>query len=726
MYKKNKRGGNVRKTGKKKINQKLLLIISLVLVIILITNVILFKLKSNRKEDNLVYEKFDAIGGKIDDNQYYIFGAKNDITFKIEKQDNFSYKIYDQDKNDVMVNYTEEDNILTIKYPDEFYNYGKTYYLEIENGKFLDDKYKDYNKIIFSIARPAKQSYTLNDNVINVNNKDIIIDGNIIKTNNEYKDNDIILVYDNEVIKKAYEIVKKKDNNQYEYVIPNIKEIFKEIDYYGKEKINLANFENDSNFNLFLMSTIKEKVLNSFVGTVYAKENVTINKPVWNKKEQCLDVGITIDMNNSKDFLTNHNAKIDLTLSVSINLYRDITLDNYDYALVINYKTKINNNLKHINNDFNNFYETIKDKDTIDNFDTKWIEENYSKLSNDKVKINKSLGNVNVTTKIPGLYLSLDLGVLFDIDTKSIINSSLTSDNTLIVGYNNDIGIYKDYSLNNNSNINFIGEDNSKVGSTINTNLDFLNIYNLNAKIINGLYTNGKSTVTVDKMDDKDIGITFDINGESGFYGNYLVSINKKEEVILFDNKEPIAKYEKNVKLVKKQEEKKNESNDENKSTYKYTSEQVRGMLQQGYDSLNDKGEWNSSMGTMIIDLNTNKTIDVNKNEFVVTWNYNNGAASYICTYNYVDETMKCDNFEGAQNYIKSLCNNLYNEYLKYQQTGETEIEEAMEWEDMYGELDACYYEAISVTEPTNFKDDIKKVLNATNLTFEDLNVLKS
>ena len=84
MYKKNKRGGNVRKTGKKKINQKLLLIISLVLVIILITNVILFKLKSNRKEDNLVYEKFDAIGGKIDDNQYYIFGLIQDIYHKLE------------------------------------------------------------------------------------------------------------------------------------------------------------------------------------------------------------------------------------------------------------------------------------------------------------------------------------------------------------------------------------------------------------------------------------------------------------------------------------------------------------------------------------------------------------------------------------------------------------------------------------------------------------------
>ena len=282
MYKKNRIGGKVKKIGNNKFNQNLLLIISVVLVIILIITLVLFKIISNQKADNLVYEEFDEIGGKIDDNQYYIFGAKSDITFKVEKQDNFSYKIYDQDKKEVWVNTTEEDNILTIKYPDEFYAYGKTYYLEIENGKFLDNKYKDYNKIIFSIARPAKQSFTLNDNVINVNIKDITIDGNIIKTNNEYIDDDIILVYDNEKIKKAYKLVKKKDNNQYEYEIPNMKEIFKDIDYYGKEKISLANFQNDSNFNLFLMSIIKDKVLNSLVSTVYAKENVTINKPIWN------------------------------------------------------------------------------------------------------------------------------------------------------------------------------------------------------------------------------------------------------------------------------------------------------------------------------------------------------------------------------------------------------------------------------------------------------------
>ena len=716
----------MKKIGKGKLNQKYLLIISIILIIILITIVVLFKIKSNQKVDNLVYEEFDAIGGKIDDNQYYIFGAKNDITFKVEKKDNFSYKIFDQDKNEVIVNTNEQDNILTIKYPNDFYDYGKLYYLEIENGTFLDNKYKDYNKIIFSIARPAKQSYTLNDNIINVNVNNITVGDKLIKTNNEYKDDDIILVYDNEEILKAYKIVKKKDNNQYEYVIPNMKEIFKDIDYYGKERINLDTFENDSNFNLFLISTIKEKILNSLASTVYAKENVTINKPVWNKREQCLDVGITIDMNNSNEFLANHNTKIELTLSVSIDLYRNITIDNYDCALVINYKTNVNSNLKHINNDFNNFYEIIKDKDKIDNFDTKWIEENYGKLSNDIVKIDKSLGNANVPTKVPGLYLSLDLGVLFDIDTKSIITSSLTSDNTLVVGYNN-VGIYKDYTFNNNSSINFIGEDNSKIGSTINTNLDFLNIYKLNTKLMNGLYTNGKSTVTVDKKDDKDISITFDISGNSGFYGKYLVSTNSTEETNLFDNQEAIAKYEKKVKLLKKQEEeKKDERSDENKVTYKYTSDQVRKMLQQGYDSLKDKGEWNSSMGTMIIDLKTNKTIDVNKNEFTATWNYNYEASSYSCTYNYVDNTMKCDNFEESQNYIKGICNNLYNEYLKYQKTGETEIDEAMEWEDMYGELDSCYYEAISVNEPTDFKDDIKRILDEASLTFEDLEVLKS
>ena len=90
MYKKNRIGGKVKKIGNNKFNQNLLLIVSVVLVIILIITLVLFKIKSNQKADNLVYDEFDAIGGKLsDDNQYYIFGAKNDITFKVKKQDNF-------------------------------------------------------------------------------------------------------------------------------------------------------------------------------------------------------------------------------------------------------------------------------------------------------------------------------------------------------------------------------------------------------------------------------------------------------------------------------------------------------------------------------------------------------------------------------------------------------------------------------------------------------------
>lgn len=719
----------MKKIENKKVKQRILLILLVVLIVILTVIIILFQIKNNKKEDNLVFEKFDSIGGNISENEYYIFGAKRDISFEVEKKDNFSYKIYDNNKKEVLVNTVDKDNILTINSPNNYYNYGEIYYLEIENGTFVNKEYGNAKMIIFSIERPAKQVLELNDGLIKVKEEDVSINGKIIKSKENFKVGDILLVDNDEKLKETYKITKKINNNDYEYQIPDIKEVFNDIDYYGMESINLSTFENDNDFNLLLISILKEKILNGLINTVNANENIEINKPVWNKKDNTLDVKITIDMPNNKEFLANHNSKIDLTLSLAIDLYRNITLDNYDYALRIKYKTKINSNLKHVDNEFNDFYNDIKNVEKIDNYNTTWLEEKYSEIKRDKVSVNKSLGKGIFNTKVPGLYLAIDLGILFDIDTKAIIDSDYNGESVLIIGVNSTLGTYNYHSENSVANINFVGNNKMKMGSNIKTELNFLNLFNLGTNMSCGMNNDGVSTISVDKRDNVVTDVNFIINGAVVTYNTYEYHTNFGEDKILYSNEQKINDFKKEIKLVKKQnekqDEKKEENTDNNKVTYKYSADKVREMIQKGYDNLNSEEEWEIDMGTLLNDITIQKTINVNKNEFISVADYNHGAIIYTCVYDYVNDTMNCDNFSNAQNYIKGKCDVLYNEYLRYQQTGETEMEDAKEWEDLYGDINACYYDGIPKSEPKNFKSDIKKIIDNVGLTFDDLEVLK-
>ena len=732
----NNEGGNMKRIEKRKINQNQLLLIALLLVVLLIGMIILFKVKSNHPKDNFVYQEFDAIGGMIDNDKYYLFGAKRDISFKIQKADNFSFKLLDEDGKQINVKSTEEDNQITILAPEELYEEGKTYYLSIQNGIFLDDKYSAANEIIFSILRSTKQSSILKDDLLSVNIKDIKITDNKIKLDGSYKENDIILGYDKNNLSAVYKIVKKSDNDSYEYIIPEMSEIFKKIDYYGMEKIDLSDYANNNEFSLSLISTIKAAIINSLADTVYAKEDVTINKPVWNKKDNTLKVGITIDTANKEKFLTNHNAKIELIMTISADLYYDITSDNYDYILVLKYNTTMNHNLINTDNSFTNFYNDIKGKDTINDYDIKWVEENYSKINIDKVNLNQSIGNILVNTNVPGLNLLLDTNINFDINSKVFLDSSFTDDSKLIIGFNNKNEIYHSYQSTNTGNGNFVGDMNNKTGTLINTKLSFLNILNFNVEIDSGIYSEGKSTITVDTNDDISKDITFNIDGNYLKYQTCLVQFNNSEKKTIIDNKNSLNKYSKKIKLLGKKVQKEDEDNNEeiaehkdnvnnNTVDYKYTADKVRELLQQAYDDIASQGEWQTMMGSLNVNINVNKTIDVNTNQITGIWNYNFGAASYTCSYNYLTEEMNCNNFENVQNYIKGICDNLYSEYLKYQETGETEMESAIEWEEMYGELDACYYDSISRTAPVDFKDDFQKILNKTDLTTEDLGVLK-
>ena len=284
---------------RKRINKKKLVIALIILLLLLLGLTIGIYYLINKKEkpsQHLIYDEFEMIGGKLDNDTYYLLGASNDIAFEVITENSFSYEVKDSDGNKVNSQVTESNTMggIKIKAPGSLYEEGKTYYLKINNGNFKDKKYKDFKEIIFKVTRPAKQGMTFKENAIKVDIKDVEINDNAIKGTDEYNENDIIVVYDNNKLLSAYKIDKVIEKGNYQYTIPKINEVFSDIDYYGKEKINLSDFQNDKNFNLFL---------NSLIHTVYAKEDVTISKPVWNKKDGTLEVGITVYTSNKKELI---------------------------------------------------------------------------------------------------------------------------------------------------------------------------------------------------------------------------------------------------------------------------------------------------------------------------------------------------------------------------------------------------------------------------------------
>ncbi len=700
--------------------RKLTLIIILILLCLLGLTITgyYFLNKKDKPTEHLVYDEFEMVGGKITNDTYYLLGASNDIFFEVIKENDFSYEVTDSDGNKVDSKLIDNQ----IKAPANLYTEGEKYRLKIDHGKFKDERYKDITTIIFKITRPAKQEMTLKENIIKANVNDLEITDKTIKSSKDFKENDIIVTYDNNKIMGIYEIV-KVDNDTYQYQVPKLNNVFEDIDYYGKEKLNLAGFVNNKDFNLFL---------NSLVHTVYAKEDVTINKPVWNKKDGTLEVGINIYTSNKKEFLTNHDAKVELTLVLSIDLYKDISLNDYDYVLEINYDIKVKNNLNHSNDGFKNLYDAIKFKDSVENYDTNWLENDYKNITSDKKTISKSFGKISLDTEVPGLYAEVDLGVLLDMNSKGFINASMTGKNSLLIGISSKNGVYSSYTFDNKTELNFIGEEENKIGGSINAKVNFINYFNMTTKMSAGMYTNGKSAVSINKEDKKQTKIDYNVAGDGGFFAKYLFNTSQSDkEVTIYDDKVSLAKYEKKAKLSskikeeeKKEDEKEKEKEDE-KPTYKYTKDEVKAMLQEGYDILDQDEEWMQVMGTLTTHLMGRKTIDIDNNTLTGTWTYDD-SVSYSCTYNYLTKAMTCNNYNEALNYVKSTCDKVHNDYLQYLETGEIENEDAKEWDNLYTDMSACYYETITSSEPTSFEEDINLILEQTELTIDDLGVLEN
>ena len=220
------------------------------------------------------------------DNAYYLSGVSENFTFDIWTDSNVesSYTIKDVEDNLVATKTqkTNIENTWTIM-PNDKYNELTTYIVDLNgSAKFVSDDYSEYTTLIFMTTGKEQYSLKYNNNVA----KDVIKvdDSNITKQSSDGKE--VYEIHDSEVAKynvgqiiitenpttnkkMPYKIV-SKNNDKVIVEVPKIDEIYDEFSVHTKGPIKLGtdNINNDKR----LMKAIKNKVLDLFVDTVYARD----------------------------------------------------------------------------------------------------------------------------------------------------------------------------------------------------------------------------------------------------------------------------------------------------------------------------------------------------------------------------------------------------------------------------------------------------------------------
>ena len=745
----------VKKTEKQnKVNldnkKKLIILISAIILIAIIGITIFFVL---RNDDEYKLANVKPTISTLEDGTYYIFGSPNNQSFEVETKENFTYKVVDEKNNEVKVSTTKKDNKVVINAPEKFYEDGKTYTLTITNGTFTEEDLKEASVVSFSIVRKSKQTQELNKNVKSISsetNKVNEIEGKITLTSEEeYKKGDIILI-DN---KNAYK-VENVEEGTYQLSIPTLEEVYKELDYYGVQILDLTNFETDENFKEYLEDNIEKNLLNKIIPEVDAASKIELELKYDKKKEELIAIVKIATSPGDKlfksKFLDNHEFSTTIEIGIKMLLYRDITLYKQDVGLTLNLRTDLGFNVSHPM--FREFKETFEKEFN----DDKLIDvRNYVKdAKKDDIETEQKIGKMSVPTGIAGLNVIFNAGYLFDINLKTDLNASLGNTLDVVIGYSSKKGLYGNADTNPKATSSFLGEGEVKIGFQGEAGVSILNIIDLVGVIEVGGYNKGSLSIANTVSEESKSIIT--TTGEGGLFAtvkaeadtpigdlSYTVFDNKLKlidinesidaKTIVKAQDKPVSKEE---DTTQKAETNNNNNNSNNNSsdnnitttpTYKYTAAEVRQKIQEGYNALEYEGAgWNWGGGTIAVGFEYKETINVSSNILTTTWTYDYGATSYTCNYNYVKETMSCANYPNAKNYIKNICQNLYNEYLNYKSTGTTEYAEAMEWENEgYNNVDECVNHVISSEQPTNYKGDIIDILNKVGLSYSDLEVLK-
>jgi len=497
---------------------------------------------------------------KLENGNYYIFGANKDCFFEIEKTDNYSFEIKDEDDKVILpIIETKEDKII-IKAPKDLYEDGKTYILTIENTSFVNKDLKEANIVEFSIVRKASNSYKYKDNINKVSSNEINIVDNVLSTKNKYNVNDIIVLEDDN-IKGLYRVLKVNDNNTYEVDSAQLDEVFSEFDYYKSEFVDLSNFENNKELQAYMLYNVKKTILEYFVDNVNAEPKLKITVSKYNKKtgKITFKVEATTEAGDkffNINFLDNHDMKLTFEVSVGLKVHSDISLTRYDVALEfeidVNPKFEIASR-----NEFIKQLKKIVDNQTKDgNYVDSWL--NLVDIQDDEIKSNLEFGKIAVPTTVPGVYITVNTSMLYELDLKASFEVDSNANILLNIGIrtpktNKQSAIYGSIKSNGDMKVNAGGKFETKLGLKTTAGIEFVNLIALTGNIKTGIYTDGLVYVNLED-EGSEVLPKLETNIEAGLFDEvnvnariYKMDFNKK----LYDVKVPLLKINEVIELKK-------------------------------------------------------------------------------------------------------------------------------------------------------------------------------
>lgn len=428
--------------GNKKTKKKTLKWILLGIVTILVGGAIVFEIMlfiGKNHDKNAQYLDDIKYCAKMNEGKYYIAQADPNISFWVE-QKNEDYILLDSKGE------TVDSKIKVIN--DKYYiarelgfKEGETYTLILKNNKFLDERIMDANIVVFTIKRDEVSEYKYKDNVYEVNIEDLEIADNKLKTSS-YKQDDIILVKEDESIIDAYKI-EFIYGEVAELTRPELSEIYSEFNLYKDVKLDYSNIIMDTDtletalamkeqkennkygqVNLEKISYILEKQLNEmpevkYIKTEAAKTGNNVKTGIDVKTEDNkLIIEFTINVEaNGESFLgikalSKHDLEMKLTFDVTHDFLVDINLGNSMSVACkltegLSVDIKLTNKIDH--DGFTGLTDEEYDKTVQE------IAERLDGAKSDTASGRTTIGALEVPTGIPGVNIYFDL--YFQTDT---------------------------------------------------------------------------------------------------------------------------------------------------------------------------------------------------------------------------------------------------------------------------------------------------------------------
>ena len=347
--------------------------------------------------------------------------------------------------------------------------------LRIENSNYviqLEKDTKDLRNETNIIKNMKSDIFSKIDNDVNNMKKD---NANIIQIFETYK-GDFEKI--NEDLSKLEKIMENNMSKRILILFDEQKKIYENIDKIKKEhndfinvKINdkIKDIVNEQIKNAFKDNTVNQINLNSML----IDDNININNTNFNQNYN-QNIIINQNQNQNNNINNNNNQNNNINNNINNNLNNN-QYKNYNYNLKNNLNNNQNNIIINNNIPLINSNNIIKDKNNDDIYNDRksyfFPRHHFNNLIN-----NNSTNNINFTNRRMSIYSSpkkrmkidyennYNLNTIFHGRTNNNFNNNIIMNQKILENLKNN--------MNNTNNINGFNNNNSKIVSTINNNIN--------------------------------------------------------------------------------------------------------------------------------------------------------------------------------------------------------------------------------------------------------------